>query len=235
MIARFAPRLQILPRAQRSLLPHLAPLRHLSWMLYSGTVIALRLGHRPSVDFDFFHEAALDRPNLYQALPWLSRATVLQDSTDTFTVVVRGTPGAGVKLSFFGRIDFGRIGSPALTADGELQVASMADLLSTKLKVVLQRVEAKDYRDIAALLRARVGLARGLAGARLLYGTAFQPSECLKALVYFGGGDLNELDASVRRTLLTATRRVNGLPALTLASHSIGDQARRPADARAWR
>jgi hypothetical protein len=55
--------------------------------------------------------------------------------------------------------------------------------MATKLKVLLQRVEAKDYQDIAALIKAGVSLERGLAAARELYGHRFQPSESLKTLV----------------------------------------------------
>ena len=69
MTSRFTPRLEILPRAQRALLPRLAPLRSLGWVLYGGTAIALRLGHRQSIEFDFFHEAPLDRNRLYEVLP----------------------------------------------------------------------------------------------------------------------------------------------------------------------
>lgn len=42
----------------------------------------------------------------------------------------------------------GRVGDPQLTADGMAWVASLDDLLATKLKVILQGAEAKDYSDI---------------------------------------------------------------------------------------
>src|SRR5665647_3553830 len=71
--------------------------------------------------------------------------------------------------------------------------ADLYDLMSTKLKVVLQRAEAKDYRDIAAMLRVGVSLPKGLAAARQFFGSNFQPSESLKALVYFEDGDLHTL------------------------------------------
>lgn len=53
-----------------------------------------------------------------------------------------------------------------------------------------QRVEAKDYRDIAAMIQAGAELEQGLASAKALFGPAFQPSESLKALVYFQGGGI---------------------------------------------
>ncbi|WP_373321508.1 nucleotidyl transferase AbiEii/AbiGii toxin family protein [Rivihabitans pingtungensis] len=39
----------------------LAQASKLGFVLYGGTAIALRLGHRESVDFDFFSDRPLDR------------------------------------------------------------------------------------------------------------------------------------------------------------------------------
>jgi len=36
-----------------------------------------------------------------------------------------------------------------------LQVASLDELMATKVKVILQQIEAKDYQDIAALVKER--------------------------------------------------------------------------------
>ncbi len=84
------PRLDVLPPAQRKFWPQLAKLRNEGFVLYGGTAIALYLGHRESVDFDFL---------------------------------------------------------PKTTDDSVLEVASAEDLLAHKLKVLLQRVEEKDYVD----------------------------------------------------------------------------------------
>ena len=48
-----APRTDILPPAQKDLWPALRILEH-GFVLYGGTAIALRYGHRQSIDFDFF-------------------------------------------------------------------------------------------------------------------------------------------------------------------------------------
>ena len=61
MAAPFTPHLDILPPAQRELWPLLGASSTLDFVLYGGTAIALRLGHRPSVDFDFFSESPLDK------------------------------------------------------------------------------------------------------------------------------------------------------------------------------
>ena len=64
----FSPRLDILPDEQRTLWPELARVPK-SLVLYGGTAVAIRLGHRTSVDFDFFSSEPLDFDELF-ALPW---------------------------------------------------------------------------------------------------------------------------------------------------------------------
>ena len=54
MRPRFEPRLDILPLAQREFWPQLRPAPTLSFVLYGETAVALLLGHRASLDFDFF-------------------------------------------------------------------------------------------------------------------------------------------------------------------------------------
>lgn len=197
----FAPVITKLPAPQRKLWPQLAPLAKQGLVLHGGTAIALRLGHRDSVDFDFFTERSLDRKALLVALPPLASATTLQDEPNTYTVILNG-----VKISFFGGITFGRVGRPQITKDGVMIVASLEDLMAQKLKVVMQRVESKDYRDIAALLRAGQTLESGMAGACALYGMSFSPMDCAKALVFFKGGDLAMVPPADRKTLITAVQ-----------------------------
>ena len=50
----FEPRIDILPPAQKEIWSQLAPAPGLSFVLYGGTAVALQLGHRTSIDFDFF-------------------------------------------------------------------------------------------------------------------------------------------------------------------------------------
>ncbi len=172
MTRTFKPRLDILPPAQQRIWPELRGAAGLGFTLYGGTAIALRLGHRQSVDFDFFSGKPLDRDAIKTALPFLTKATTIQDKGDSWTVLAPygDTLREHVKVSFFGEIAFGRVGAPEFTEGGVLLVASLDDLMATKVKVVLQRAEAKDYRDVAAMVNAGVSLVRGIASARLLFG-----------------------------------------------------------------
>lgn len=220
----FRPCLDILPPAQQRLWPALRSAVDLGFVLYGGTAIALRLGHRASVDFDFFSDEPLDRDAIQAAFTFMSQATVIQDQPNTLSILVPGLDAADqghVKLSFFGAIDFGRVGEPGVTEDRVLQVASLDDLMATKVKVMLQRVEAKDYRDVAAMIDAGASLAQGLAAARAMYGQSFQPSESLKALVYFEGGDLQRLGKEERSSLVKAVSAVGDLPPVAIVSRQL--------------
>ena len=225
MSTDLAPQLDSLPAAQQRLWPHLRPAAGLGFVLYGGTAVALRLGHRVSVDFDFFTERPLVQEALREAFPeMLGAATVLQEERNALTVLVPSGAGQGpVKVSFFGGLTMGRVGLPQWTQDRVMLVASPVDLLATKLKVILQRAEAKDYHDIAALLLAGQRLDAGLAAGRALYGAAFQPGESLKALTYFEDGDLAVLPLEVRHILVSAVLSVSDLPVLARLSQALGD------------
>lgn len=220
MIATINPKFAKLPPEQKRLWAQLRPSVELGFVLYGGTAISLHLAHRPSIDFDFFHDQPLDKERIRARFPFMARSTVLQDAVDTLTVLT-GTArrgGGGVKVSFFGGLGFGRVGEPLLTRDGVLEIASLEDLLAHKLRVILLRPEKKDYEDIAAILRAGRLLARGLAAARALFGRAFQPAAALKALVYFEGGDLAALNRRDRDVLIAAAGAVGDLPSVKLRS-----------------
>jgi hypothetical protein len=219
----FDPHMECLPPSQQSVWPRLAATVALGLVLYGGTAVALRLGHRTSVDFDFFTDVSIDGKNFFSGMPFLKDAEIIQAETETRTFLWASPddPQSAVKLSFVGGLEFGRVGVPALTRDGILSVASLEDVMATKLKVIQQRASAKDYVDIAAMLQAGVTLAKGLASARALYGVAFQPSESLKALVYFQDGDLGDLPKSTKIILLEAVKQVDDLPDVQRLSRSL--------------
>lgn len=222
-MSTFEVRWEALPLAQRQLWPAFSGSAGLRFVLYGGTAVALRLGHRRSLDFDFFTERPLDRKAMAESFAFLSRSTVVQDRKDTLSVLTP-TDAGEVKVSFFGEISIGRVGVPDVTPDKVLEVASLLDLLATKLKVLQQRIEAKDYLDVIAMLESGVRLEDGLAGASAMYGLNFQPSESLKALSYFEGGDLNLLSAEQRSFLSVAAAKVHRVPIGAIVSRGLSSR-----------
>ena len=214
----FEPKLNTLPDQQLALWPELAQVPE-TFVLYGGTALALRLGHRTSVDFDFFSSDPVHPADLQRKVSFLAGATVLQEEAGALTVLVnRGGP---VKVSFFGPIGFGRIGVPDQALSGRLHVASLLDLAGTKVKALLQRVESKDYLDIAALLRAGIALEQILAAARTLFGDAFNPLVAQKTLSYFEGGDLEQIDPATRALLTRESLRDFELPLIPKAAQRL--------------
>jgi hypothetical protein len=195
----FQPHFEVLPAAQKELWPELAQLpRH--FVLYGGTALALRLGHRESLDFDFFSHERFEPADLLAQLSFLQEAKVLQNTAPTLTVVIER--GGQVKVSFFGGLTFGRVGEPDETPDGVLSVASLLDIAGIKAAVVTQRAESKDYFDLLTITQNGISLELAIAAARTLYGERYNPLLTLKALTYFGDGDLHRLDPQQRAELL---------------------------------
>ncbi len=131
----FKPCFSILPEGQRRLWSQLRKAADLGFVLYGGTAIALRLGHRTSVDFDFFSEKTLDRDAINAAFPFMARATSLVDRGDTWSVFVPcgNSERDSVHVSFLGGIGFGRVGQPDVSEDGVLDVALLSRQLTDEL------------------------------------------------------------------------------------------------------
>ena len=178
------------------------------FMLYGGTALALHLGHRNSVDFDFFGNRAIDVSALENEIPFLAGAEITQRDKNTLSALVdRGAP---VKVSFFGVPKLPRLSPPLIAKDNGLQIASLLDLAGTKASVLQVRAAAKDYIDMDALIQiAGVALPFALAAAEKLYGPSFNPEITLKALSYFDDEDVRELPADLKYRLTDAVNKVD--------------------------
>lgn len=219
-----APRLEILPAPQRRLWDELIDVPD-DFTLYGGTALALHVGHRESVDFDFFGSSEFDPDNLLASVPFLEGAQVLQRALNTLTVLVdRGGP---VQVSFFGVPRIGRIDEAHIVENIGLKIAGLRDLAGMKASVVQKRAEAKDYIDLDALIQQGIPLPVALAAAQEIYGEIFNPQITLKALTYFGEGNLTTLPAELKDRLTQAVRAVDldQLPKLTPA---VARRDRRP-------
>jgi len=157
------PRLDVLPAPQRLLWPELSAIPP-DFVLYGGTAIALHLGHRQSIDFDFFGEKNLEPTKLFSSLALLADAIVTQSAPNTLSCEIQRS--GAIKLSFFGLPKLPRLAPPHISIDNGLKVASLTDLAATKMAVVQQRIEAKDYLDIDAILSdGRISLSAALSAA----------------------------------------------------------------------
>lgn len=217
MTQTMEPRLDILPEPQRRLWLELAEVPE-TFTLYGGTAIALRLGHRQSVDFDFFAFEPITPDRLLDSLPFLAGAEVSQLQPNTLTCILdRSGP---VMVSFFGLPRLRRLRAPSRASRTGLRIASMLDLAGTKASVIQRRSAAKDYIDMDALITSGLDLPTALSAGAAIYGGTFNPQVTLKALSYFEDGDLADVPSDVRERLRAAVRQVDvaDLPDLNMGS-----------------
>lgn len=134
-----------IPEPVRALLVRLAGKVTLAdFALGGGTSLALRFGHRWSVDLDFFTQETFVPERLFENLG-LGSATITGLSTNSLTV-----DADGVKL------DFLRHGYPELAPveriDGVILV-SLPDMAAMKLNAIANRGSKKDFFDLVELLK----------------------------------------------------------------------------------
>lgn len=176
---------EILKPRQKEVLRSLGPVtgRH-GFYLGGGTAIALHLGHRRSVDFDWFRQHLLEDP--------LELARELQDAEIPFVTgwirpsTLYGTV-RGVRVSFF-RYRYRFLRPLILWPEPGCQLAALEDLACMKLSAISQRGSRKDFVDLFALGRHGFSLQQMLGWYREKF-EVDDIAHLLYALVYFDDAD----------------------------------------------
>jgi len=86
--------------------------------------------------------------------------------------------------------------------------------MATKLKATLDRAEAKDYKDLAVMISAGIQLPIGLSAFKQMFHG--EPAAVLRAIGFFGDGDLKNLGDADRKILCDARDQVGVLPEVHL-------------------
>lgn len=185
--------LDILPEGQMKLWEELSYTPN-HFTLYGGTALALQLGHRESIDFDFFTNNKINTKELYNSINYLKGSVIEQESNNTLTCVV-GRSLNSIQVSFFGDLELPKL-NPVIKADNNINIASVEDILTTKLKTIVDRNSYKDYLDIATGLEHGVSLEKLINNTKKLYGKNYNVNLSLKALTYFD--DITELNQNTK-------------------------------------
>ncbi len=169
----------ILDEQRRDALPHLAFTRSSGFYLAGGTALALQVGHRDSVDFDFFTEQEFDTDRLFALLDSSFQGIPLvkvQDERNTLTVITAGA----IKLSFM-RYPYALL--RPLVRSEHFDLADIADIGCMKLSAITGRGTMKDYVDLYYILRRHpLNELLALCAVKL---PQLDRALILKALVYF--------------------------------------------------
>lgn len=113
--------------------------------LVGGTALALQIGHRQSVDLDFFGIVPYDTTTLVQLLSGLGNIIVLQDSPAIHIFLINGVKVDFVDFKFPWRQE-------PLEEDG-VRLAQLEDIAAMKVTAAIGRGTKKDFIDIATLLQ----------------------------------------------------------------------------------
>ncbi|MCY3704613.1 MAG: hypothetical protein OXH08_03800 [Gammaproteobacteria bacterium] len=211
----FLPRLDTLSHHQRRLWTELRTTPP-GFVLYGGTALALRLAHRRPDDFSFLSAEPLDPLRLLDQVPYLRDAEVIRRGSAVLTCIV--DRGGIVRVSFAGGGVRRRVEDPELAEPPGVEVASVVDLAAATVQAVQSRSSAKDYLDMDAILRlGGISLSEALGAATAVFGDRFNPMLTLKALTFFGDGNLHMVPDSVRERLVRAVQEVDPdrIPQLT--------------------
>ncbi|MFP5121714.1 nucleotidyl transferase AbiEii/AbiGii toxin family protein [Bacteroides stercoris] len=129
--------LELLKKLQR--LPVLEQTR-----LVGGTALALQLGHRKSIDLDFFGTVDCEAEYLRESIAGIASLTILKESPHIHIYIVDGI-----------KVDIVNYKYPWLddvVLEQGLRLASVNDIAAMKITAIIGRGTKKDFIDIAFLL-----------------------------------------------------------------------------------
>jgi Nucleotidyl transferase AbiEii toxin, Type IV TA system len=163
------------------------------WILAGGTGLALQLGHRVSLDLDFFSETPFDSNSFRSNLGQLGRLEVQAQNTDTLH-----TRFEGVRLSYL------RAEAPFLYAPIDyrgLRIADARDIAAMKIIAIGGRGSRKDFVDLHAYLEAGGDFPALWEIVRRKYvNTSFNEVHLLRSLVFFEDAEKEPMPRMLRPT-----------------------------------
>lgn len=170
--------LQIIPESIRSLLPGLASVVSPERFYLAGdTGAALQLGHRQSVDLDFFSPHQFSPGKLAGRLSSLGDVQVVSATPGTLHIQV-----SGVRISFF-QYTYPLIAPVA--SYGGLDLASLRDVSLMKIVAVSNRGSRKDFVDLYAICTRVWPLTEAVESLPRKFGKRYSLAHILRSLAYF--------------------------------------------------
>jgi hypothetical protein len=191
-----------LRRGQLALLARLGPFLGPSpFYLAGGTALALQIGHRRSVDFDWFTEPPLADPLRLAAEVDASGVPLEVTAVDKGTLHARAS---GVRVSFL-EYRYPLLRPLVATRLPGVRLAALEDIAAMKLAAVAQRGSRKDFVDVFAL-GSLLGLDEMLALYKIKYAVR-DVGHVLVALSYFDDAEGERMPAMLRRWSWPDVRR----------------------------
>lgn len=138
---------QVLNESQKRIVSKLSFLKDDNFYLAGGTALALHLGHRTSLDFDFYNQRHFDSVLVYEKIENIFKSDAVLSLREKDTMFCKI---AGVDNSFFW-YKYPLVKKP-IEFEGIL-LASQQDIAAMKMIAIYQRPAKRDYIDVYFLLK----------------------------------------------------------------------------------
>lgn len=163
------------------------------WILAGGTALALQLGHRVSVDLDFFRYGDFEVTPLREALAGLGKFEVSAMAPGTLHCRLDD-----IRLTFL-RSEVPFLYEPVPYRG--LHLADVRDIAAMKVIAVAGRGAKKDFIDLHAYLEAGASFPDLMALVRQRYrNTEFNVMHLLRSLVYFDDAETEPMPKMLSKT-----------------------------------
>jgi hypothetical protein len=176
----------ILDEKRKEILPYFSELKEYGFYLAGGTALALIIGHRDSIDFDFFTEKEFDTEKLFDDLVSVfspHQITRTQVEKNTLSILV----DEHIKISFF-TYKYSLLEETTKTE--YFDIASLSDIACMKVNAVVNRATLKDYIDLYFILKQKT-LSEIMESLKIKM-PELDTLLALKSIIYFGDIDANE-------------------------------------------
>jgi predicted nucleotidyltransferase component of viral defense system len=148
--------------------------------LAGGTALALQIGHRKSIDLDFFSSSFPDEITLLNALEKFN-PTILNQAPKTLDILINET-----KVSFL------QYNYPLLEKFGNhtgVNMASVIDIACMKITAISSRGSKKDFIDLYEILKTNSLEKIFLNFEKKYKNVKYQKTHLLKSLLFFNDAE----------------------------------------------
>lgn len=167
---------QILTKNQFNILKNLELPEKYGFYLAGGTALALQIGHRTSIDFDFYSQKKFDSSLIAKIIKdQFPQAKIISKAEDTLKAEIKKT-----QMSIF-YYRYPLISQ--LKKFQRINIASIPDITAMKVAALIQRGTKRDFIDIYFILK-QYTLDKTISFAQKKY-PGYQTILIMKSLIYF--------------------------------------------------
>src|SRR5258708_210336 len=193
---------EIMPEGQRGVLSRIGALAtETGFYLARGTAIALQLGHRRSVDLDWFVDDELPDAAQFaheiRELGLSAEPGKTEKSASHFAV-------SGVRNSFL-RYRYQMLETFVDAPEFGCRLAGLSDLAAMKLSALTQRSLKRDFVDLYAIVESGIPLSKMMTDYKKKFNVE-DDIPVLRRLAYFDDAETDEMPEMLQRIQATTLR-----------------------------